>query len=487
MLATAPTSPSQRLHYAAARLARNDIHHARPQESPWFQNAATLVPQIRAFGGDAGHSPPSVTSPVKALDVAAATELLRREQKTKVFDLGNGQRGRCDTIRFASNNPVEDEYSVGSAPGPGGNPWTFFAVFDGHAGWATSLLLRDSLIPFVSDALEKLPADATSPQISDSITKAFLDLDQKIDDLALDAINSDAAHPGSPEVLANIAPAISGSCALLAAYDSSSATVRVACVGDSRAVLGRANPDSKTYTAIPLSTDQTGKNDAEYARLTAAHPNEPDLLDRDSGRILGLAVTRAFGDHRWKWPAGAISKAQEDHWGTKPRPHYHTPPYLTAEPAIQEARVQVGRADAAGPARSDFLILASDGFWDHFSNEDAVACVARWIDAPRDARELKPPRPELDPQWWMAREPDGTPGWKGEPQFFVAEDDNAATHLVRNAFGGSRRRLFCGVMSAYPPMSRNVRDDITVQVIFFGNVREGGVVGMESGKDGGAS
>ena len=47
----------------------------------------------------------------------------------------------------------------------------------------------------------------------------------------------------------------------------------------------------------------------------------------------------------------------------------------------------------------------------------------------------------------------------------------SATHLVKNAFGGSRRGLFCGVMSTYPPISRYVRDDITVQVVFFGDLK----------------
>jgi pyruvate dehydrogenase phosphatase len=41
-------------------------------------------------------------------------------------------------------------------------------------------------------------------------------------------------------------------------------------------------------------------------------------------------------------------------------------------------------------------------------------------------------------------------------------------HLIKNAFGGSRRSLFESVMTIQPPLSRNVRDDVTVTVIFFG-------------------
>jgi pyruvate dehydrogenase phosphatase len=58
--------------------------------------------------------------------------------------------------------------------------------------------------------------------------------------------------------------------------------------------------------------------------------------------------------------------------------------------------------------------------------------------------------------------------WKSEPKHFVVEDENCGVHLVKNALGGRRRDLFAGVMSVQPPYSRNIRDDITVNVIFFG-------------------
>lgn len=48
------------------------------------------------------------------------------------------------------------------------------------------------------------------------------------------------------------------------------------------------------------------------------------------------------------------------------------------------------------------------------------------------------------------------------------EDENCAVHVAQNALGGKRRDLFAGVMSVQAPYSRNVRDDITVNVIFFG-------------------
>jgi pyruvate dehydrogenase phosphatase len=101
---------------------------------------------------------------------------------------------------------------------------------------------------------------------------------------------------------------------------------------------------------------------------------------------------------------------------------------------------------------------------DHISSEDAVECVAQWLKTPAKERTLKglPKEGGKHPLW-----EDKFFSWMAKPEYFVVENDNAATHLAKNAFGGSRRDLFCALMSSYPPFSRNVRDDITIQVIFF--------------------
>lgn len=91
------------------------------------EDAAILVPQINPLSKD------SIRSPVKSLDLDAANRILRQEEKSKVFELGNGERGRCDVVRVVSNHPTEDEYAAGTSQGPGGKPWTFWAIYDGHA------------------------------------------------------------------------------------------------------------------------------------------------------------------------------------------------------------------------------------------------------------------------------------------------------------------------------------------------------------------
>lgn len=61
----------------------------------------------------------------------------------------------------------------------------------------------------------------------------------------------------------------------------------------------------------------------------------------------------------------------------------------------------------------------------------------------------------------------GKPDWQVKSEYIAAEDENAA---IRNAFGGNRRELFTGVMSALPPLSRKVWDDVAVQVVFFNDL-----------------
>jgi pyruvate dehydrogenase phosphatase len=212
-----------------------------------------------------------------------------------------------------------------------------------------------------------------------------------------------------------------------------------------------------------------------------------EVIDEKTGRIFGLAVTRAFGDSRWKWSEELTRKAHEMFFGPAPRPKgvVKTPPYLTAEPEIKETKIQTG-------AHPDFLIMASDGLWDLMSNEDAVMCVQMWLEKhkPADFINNNDNNNGLESKMTSHQSlteymtpSDNTPDkdddtyydadekclkWRVSPKHFVVEDEHAGVHLIKNALGGSRRRLFEAVMSIQPPLSRNVRDDITVHVIFFG-------------------
>ncbi|KAF2087159.1 protein serine/threonine phosphatase 2C, partial [Saccharata proteae CBS 121410] len=388
---------------------------------------------------------------VEALRLASATARLREGEKT--YKMEDGMR--FDVNMLASNQPLEDRMAAEIAPGAGKESWQYWGVYDGHAGWECAEILRRSLISQISSQLSVLPANPkNNTTITGAIKRGFNAMDRLIMRSALSAM--DKANPATPEAIVALKVAMAGSCALLCMYDPKASILRTACVGDSRAVLGRYDPSTSQYTAHALSTDQTGFNPSEVSRITAAHPGEDDILDPKSGRLLGLAVTRAFGDHRWKWSNDLIISAKKHFFGTGPRPNSRTPPYLTAEPEVTETEIRTG-------ASGDFVIMASDGLWDRISSEDAVECVARWIRAEQNKAFAKMP---ADGEWGAETGEAGN--WRATPEYFVTEDENAATCLMKNAFGGSRRRLFCGVMSLAAPHSRAHRDDVTVQVLFFG-------------------
>lgn len=321
-----------------------------------------------------------------------------------------------------------------------------------YRGWATSAVLKEALIPYVSSSLSKLSQSTHADAISTAIKRAFVQLDDRILNTAEEAIRN--SPQASAEGLAALAPAAAGSCALLTIYDPFSSTLRTAVAGDSRAVLGSWSADTKSHSAKPLSEDQTGFNEAEVERLSNLHPGEDKIIDPASGRLLGMAITRAFGDHRWKWPLDLIQKAKKDFFATSPRPRYATPPYMTAEPEVTTTQVRT----------DDFAILASDGLWDHISSEDAVSCVSTWLAEARGqkaaVKDASSTSLVLDKEDWLS--------WRVTKDDFIFEDgDNAAVCLVKNAFGGRRRELFRGAMTSRDPLSRYVRDDVTVLVIFF--------------------
>ena len=315
----------------------------------------------------------------------------------------------------------------------------------------TAEVLGKNLIPYVANALATNgPASA-----KEAIQKAFVQLDDRIMGFAETALA--AGHPaGTAEVRVATGPAFAGSCALLAVYESSSATLRVALAGDSRAVRAQWSPEQDKPVVDVLSKDQNVGNEQEYARIAAAHPGEEnDIMDRASGSFLAMGVTRAFGNHRWKWPAELVMQARGN--CNSPRPHSKstTPPYMTASPEVT-TRVVGAR---------DFVILGSDGLWEAISNDDAVECVSRWLAARRSGR----PEPVAE-----SRESrydvndDGSLSRTARPGDFAIEDlDNAAVCLLKNVLGGRHKYMVAGALTATPPINRYVRDDMTVQVVFF--------------------
>lgn len=335
-----------------------------------------------------------------------------------------------------------------------------WAAFDGHAGSQTAKLLKNQLLSFVRHNLSKLKSLSNTDSVPEElIQRAISDGFVNLDDCIIKSASRVAQSEESlQDKVKKLAPAWSGSCALLSVYDPVTSTLHVACTGDSRAVLGQKGPDGR-WEASPLSVDQTGRNNEEMARICEAHPGEEDIIK--NGRVLGIEVSRAFGDGQWKWPLDFQQDVQRRFFGPAPlTPKYdvRTPPYLTAEPVVTSTRID--------PTKPSFLIMATDGLWNTLSSQQGVDLVGKWLECQATDRTNNKSEPAYDSF-------DFGHFWKGVHWRFVEkrttiQDDNVAVHLVRNALGGNHHELIAGRLAFSSPFARRVRDDITVQVAFFG-------------------
>jgi len=157
-------------------------------------------------------------------------------------------------------------------------------------------------------------------KMSEAIKKAFVNLDNdivqgnvkfeanEIDENDEEDIGKIYTSPLDSEetVKKQMMTALSGACALVAVVDNETDDLYVACTGDSRAVLGRKikNPECEEgeycdkeyiYEAVPLSVDQTLRNELEVKRMEKEHPNESETMFIRNRVLGGLMPTRTFG------------------------------------------------------------------------------------------------------------------------------------------------------------------------------------------------
>lgn len=210
----------------------------------------------------------------------------------------------------------------------------FYAVFDGHGGDKASRFCAKHMAEYVGAEMAKVGGAATASDeaVAGAFVAAFIALDKKFQDKLVD--------DGSTACVAQVVRTAAG------------LRLHVANAGDSRCIVVCADG-----TAVAMSVDQKPHDPVERARIEAAN-HEVELIDElvdgkriKLSRVDGiLAVARAIGDHSLK--------------------DYGVPPEKTAVtcvPVVQHLAVD--------PAVHRFVVLASDGVWDVFSNNDAAQLV----------------------------------------------------------------------------------------------------------------
>ncbi|KAK3014988.1 hypothetical protein RJ639_007241 [Escallonia herrerae] len=314
-------------------------------------------------------------------------------------DIGQHLNGEFSMAVVQANNLLEDQSQIESGSlslldsGPYG---TFLGVYDGHGGPETSRYINDHLFQHLKSkkldpiiigklgllsAIGKLVAvlftissfiivglrslvlilwwllfvsGFTSEQQSmsvDVIQKAF----QATEDGFLSVVTKQ--WPMKPQIAAV------GSCCLVGVICGR--TLYVANLGDSRAVLGRLVRATGEVLAIQLSAEHNASIESVRQELHSLHPDDSHIvvLKHNVWRVKGLIqISRSIGDVYLK-------KAEFNREPLYAKFRLREPfrrPILSSEPSISVHELQ---------PHDQFLILASDGLWEHLSNQDAVKIV----------------------------------------------------------------------------------------------------------------
>ncbi|KAJ8667965.1 hypothetical protein QAD02_009628 [Eretmocerus hayati] len=421
------------------------------------------------------------------------TDILQANEFTKDF-IGPSSVKSYDSNQLASNNPIEDTRSEARCLQTNG---ILLGVFDGHGGTACAQVISKRLLNYISACL--LPQEilqtvletvmmGKDPQLLETfndkakfideineiyqasfvnflkdlaktnsskefqmeaaIENAFLRLD---DDISMEALSSEGSN-----VSRTLSVAMSGAVAAVAHIDGPH--LHVASAGDCQVVLGVLS-ENNSWSAKMMTVEHNADNRVEVERIFSEHPASEKSTAIKLDRLLGqLAPLRSMGDFRYKWSLELMQKKVVPFYGESAiPPNYHTPPYLTAKPDVQYHRLT---------PKDKFLIIASDGLWDLMSPLEAVRLVGEHMSGKVTLSPLKLPRKNMklsDINEMLLQRKEGL---KKKPL-----DGNAATHLMRNALGGTEYGIDHAKISKLLTLPSEVvrlfRDDITITVVYM--------------------
>ncbi|KAE8670705.1 putative protein phosphatase 2C 28 [Hibiscus syriacus] len=154
-----------------------------------------------------------------------------------------------------------------------------------------------------------------------------------------------------------------GSCCLVGIICSG--LLYIANAGDSRVVLGRLDDNFKEVKAVQLSSEHNASRESVREELQSVHPYDPQIvvLKHTVWRVKGIIqISRSIGD-------AYLKNAEFNREPLLPKfrvPESFDKPILRADPAILVHKID---------PEDHFLIFASDGLWEHLSNQEAVDIV----------------------------------------------------------------------------------------------------------------
>ncbi|XP_065025590.1 probable protein phosphatase 2C 60 isoform X2 [Musa acuminata AAA Group] len=264
-------------------------------------------------------------------------------------DSGQHVYGEFSMAMVQANNLLEDQSQLETGPlssvefGPYG---TFVGVYDGHGGPETSCYVNDHLFPHL-----KRFATEQQSMSADVIRKAY----QATEDGFISLVTEQ--WPVKPQIAAV------GSCCLVGVICGG--MLYIANLGDSRAVLGRVVKATGEVLAVQLSAEHNVGIEPVRQELQSMHPDDRQIvvLKHNVWRVKGvIQISRSIGDVYLK---RTEFNREPLHVKFRLREPFKKP-ILSSEPSITVQPLQ---------PQDQFLIFASDGLWEHLSNQKAVDIV----------------------------------------------------------------------------------------------------------------
>ncbi|KAG0502054.1 hypothetical protein HPP92_002126 [Vanilla planifolia] len=280
------------------------------------------------------------------------------EDDALLWSRGIGQHsgGEFSIAVVQANECIEDHSQVEIGPGA-----TFVGVYDGHGGPDASQYVSDHLF------LHLMRIARENGTISEEVLRnAF----SATEDGFLEHVRR--TRQLKP-VIATI-----GSCCLVGLIWER--TLYVANLGDSRAVIGYIDR-SNNIIAEQLTKDHNASMEEVRQELRSCHPDDPNIVAMKHGvwRVKGIIqVSRSIGDAYLKRPEFAVD-------ASLPRFQLSEPlrrSVLSAEPSIYTRVLR---------PQDKFMIFASDGLWEHLTNQEGIArrLVRSALDIAARKREMQ--------------------------------------------------------------------------------------------------
>jgi len=228
---------------------------------------------------------------------------------------------------------MEDTHIIANMPNAPDH--SLFAVFDGHGGKGAAIFAQNNFVSFLAESPEWITYLATmsASHLTLALTNCFINIDNAMRKLCdEDNTNLILRFGGCTAVVVIVTPTF----------------IICANAGDSRAVMSKTN----LRMSIPLSHDHKPQNPDEKARIEKCG----GFVNNDRINNI-LAVSRSFGDFDLKIDPNS--------------------PLVSCLPEFEIYLRDI--------YQDEMIIIACDGLWDVFSNDDAITAVREmWSEGEND-------------------------------------------------------------------------------------------------------